>query len=370
MMQVSDALIGRPVESADTPAALLDLDVFERNAEIIFEYLSERGVEWRPHVKAHKSPQLAHLQIKHGACGITCAKISEAEVMVAGGIHSVLVANHLATSGKWKRAASLQTAADVIVCVDSIDHVRLAVDAASAAGVQIPILIEVDLGMGRVGVQNSAAALRVAEAITAAPGLRLVGVMGYEGHLLTTWPPAEKRARCLAAIRTLTDVAATLRTAGHQVDIVSSGGTGSFETTADFPGTTEIQAGGGCMMDRFYAESCHVGLGLQSALTVLTAVVSNQVPGHAAVDAGWKACAKLGTFPLPLVLNRQDVTVIALSAEHGILDVTDEPPPVGAKLQLVPGYSDAMLVLHDYLIGHRNGTITDVIAMPGRGRLT
>jgi D-serine deaminase-like pyridoxal phosphate-dependent protein len=370
MAQVAGTLIGRPIETADTPAALLDLDVFERNAEIIFRHLADRGVNWRPHVKAHKSPRLAQLQIEHGASGVTCAKISEAEVMVAGGVRRVLVANHLATPGKWQRAATLQTDAEVIVCVDCVDHVRLAAEAAGEAGVQIPLLIEVDVGMSRVGVQSSAAAVAVADAITAASGLRLMGVMGYEGHLLTAWPQAEKTTRCRAAIDMLTSAADALRAAGHQVEIVSTGGTGSFETTADFPGITEIQAGGGCMMDRFYADSCHVGPGLLPALTVLTAVVSNRVPGQAVVDAGWKACGNLGTLPLPLVLCRRDISVSALSAEHGILGVAGGRPAVGTQLQLVPGYSDAMLVLHDHLIGHRDGTITEVIAMPGRGRLT
>lgn len=370
MRPVPGRLVGRPVEDADTPVALLDLDAFERNAETISAYLAGRGVGWRPHVKAHKAPQLGRLQIAHGAIGVTCAKISEAEVMVAGGIDHVLVANHLGTPGKWKRAAELQAGAEVIVCVDAIDHVRLGAAAARAAGAEIPVLIEVDLGIGRVGVQSSADALALAEAIAAVPGLRLAGVMGYEGHLLTVWPAAQKREKCQAAVRVLTDTAAALRDAGHQVEVVSSGGTGSFEVTAELPGITEIQAGGGCLMDRFYAEQCHVGLGLEPALTVLTTVVSNQVPARAAIDAGWKACGNLSTFPLPHALARRHVQVVGLSAEHGILGITGDPPAVGTQLQLVPGYSDAMLVMHDYLIGHRDGVVTDVIDMPGRGRLS
>ena len=291
MRQAPTTLVGQPVDSADTPVPLLDLDAFERNAQTISSFLAGHGVAWRPHVKAHKSPQLAQLQLKHGAIGVTCAKISEAEVMAADGIGHVLVANHLATPLKWQRAAELQSGAEVIVCVDSMDHVRLASAAAARAGTRIPLLIEVDIGMARTGVRGSGDALALATAIASAPGLRLAGVMGYEGHLLKVWPAAEKHDRCAAALGILTGMAADLRAAGHEIEIVSSGGTGSFQTTAELPGLTEIQAGGGCLMDRFYAEDCHVEL--EPALTLLTTVVSTQAAGRAIVDAGFKACGSL-----------------------------------------------------------------------------
>jgi len=224
--------------------------------------------------------------------------------------------------------------------------------------------------MGRAGVRSGADALAVAADIAKSSGVWLSGVMGYEGHLLTTWPQDEKRARCAEALATLTDSAAELRAAGHEVGIVSSGGTGSFEFTAHLPGLTEIQAGGGCLMDRFYAEDCHVDL--EQALTVLTAVVSVQGAGKAVTDAGFKTCGRMEGFPLPRILGRPGVTMLGLSAEHGILEVRepDEPLRVGTRLRLVPAYSDAMLVLHDHLIGHRADQVTEVIAMPARGRLT
>jgi len=370
MTEALEKLIGQPVENADTPAPLLDLDAFERNATHIVGFLSEHGLSWRPHVKAHKAPQLARLQLKLGAIGITCAKLGEAEVMVAHGIGNVLIANQLSTPFKWARAAALQREAQVIVCVDDREHVRMASAAAVGAGVRIPLLIEVDIGMGRAGVRSGADALAVAGDIAESSGVWLAGVMGYEGHLLTIWPQDEKRARCAAALAMLTDSAAELRAAGHDVGIVSSGGTGSFEFTAHLPGLTEIQAGGGCLMDRFYAEDCHVDL--EQALTVLTAVVSVQGAGRAVTDAGFKTCGRLEGFPLPRILGRPGVTMLGLSAEHGILEVRDpdEPLRVGTQLRLVPAYSDAMLVLHDHLIGHRADRVTEVIAMPARGRLT
>lgn len=364
-----DWVIGRPVDQVDTPVPLLDLDAFERNATYMSRFLAENGLRWRPHVKAHKSPQLAHLQLECGAAGVTCAKVGEAEVMVAAGIKEVLVANHLGTRPKWDRAAALQRDANVIVCVDDAEHIRLASAAATAAGVTVPLLIEVDMGMHRTGVLSGEAALDLAEHIRAVPGLRLVGVMGYEGHLLTAWPQHEKDARCAEAVATLTRVADRLREAGHTIDVVSSGGTGTFESTAHLPGLTESQAGGGCLMDRFYAEECHIKL--EHAL-ILVATISSVHAGRAIMDAGAKALANAAGLPLPKVLDHPGVQVQALSAEHGILSVDADAVPlhVGDQIRLIPGYSDFMLVLHDHLIGHRGGVVAAVIALSARGRLT
>jgi D-serine deaminase-like pyridoxal phosphate-dependent protein len=366
--EADEDLIGRMLTDLDTPAPLLDLDRFESNAAYICGFLGAHGLGWRPHSKGHKSPFLARRQLELGAIGITCAKLSEAEVMIAGGIPEVLVANHLGTARKWARAAAVQRVGRVIVCVDDFEHVRLASIAASAAGVTIPLLLEVDIGMHRVGVTSPDAALDLAAQIHALPGLQLLGVMGYEGHLLRAWPAEEKRQRCAEALAILTGTADALRADGHTVEIVSSGGTGSFEHTADVAGLTESQAGGGCLMDRFYAEDCHVTLA--HALTLLATTVSVQTEGRAIVDAGFKALGSPSGFAAPWILERPGVEVLALSAEHGILTVAANPLAVGDQVRIIPAYSDAMLFLHDRLIGHRNGRVTDVIAMPGRGRLT
>jgi len=361
-------LIGGPVSRVDTPAALLDLDLFDRNAAHLHRYLAEHGRTWRPHAKAHKSPELARRQMDVGAVGVTCAKLSEAEVMVAGGIRDVLIANQLGTLAKWQRAAALQRDAHVIVCVDDPVHLRWAANAALAADVAIPLFIEVDVGMRRAGVTSDQDAVTLAAAITATPGIELAGLMGYEGHLPAVWPWAEKVSRCADALGRLISAVRAVRAAGYPVDIVSSGGTGTFEATADLPVLTECQAGGGCMMDRFYEEECHVDLA--PALTLLTTTISVRPAGRAVVDAGFKALGRLSGFPLPRVLGRPGVTVAALSAEHGTLALGEDALHVGDQVHLVPSYSDGMLFLHDHLIGHRKGLVTDIIALLARGRLT
>ncbi len=361
-------LIGVPVSELDTPVALLDLDLFERNATQIHQFLSDRGRAWRPHSKAHKSPLLARRQIDIGAVGVTCAKVSEAEVMVEGGITDVLIANELGTPAKWRRVAALQRRAKVAACVDDEAHVRWASAGGAAEGTTVPVVIEMDLGMHRVGVASELDALRLADLIAAAPGVRLAGVMGYEGHLLNVWPEEDKVSQCEQALDVLVSAAELLRRNGHQVEVVSSGGTGAYEASGAVGGVTESQAGGGCLMDRFYAEDCHVDLA--HALTLSTTVVSVQFSGQAVVDAGFKALGRLPGLPLPRVLDRPGVEFAALSAEHGILALHGASMRVGEQLRVIPGYSDAMLFLHNNLIGHRGGVVTEIIPLLARGLLT
>lgn len=360
-------VMGRSIDDLDTPTPLIDLDLFEQNAGRIGSFLSAHGLSWRPHTKAHKSPFLARLQLAAGAEGVTCAKIGEAEVMAAAGITNILVANELGTPRKWQRVAALQRQARVLVCVDAEVHVRWASQAAAAQGVTLPLLVEIDVGMGRTGVGSVGQALELAEHIRAAAGVELAGIMGYEGHLLTIGPREQKARRCRSDLEILRITADALRDEGHRVDIVSAGGTGTFEEMAGIDWLTECQAGGGCLMDRFYAEECHVDLAF--ALTLLATVVSAR-DGHAVVDAGYKALGGLAGLPLPRPVDGSGVEFVGLSAEHGSIRMNDDPVHVGDRIQVIPGYSDAMLFLHNFVVGHRHGIVTDVIPLEGRGCLT
>lgn len=345
------------LDEIDTPAPLLDLDLFESNASEMSGFLGHHGMAWRPHIKSHRSPYLARLQVELGAIGVTAATLDEAELMVTSGIADVLLANHLGTRRAWERIAALQHHGKVSVCVDNPLHIELASAAAVAEEVEVPIFIEVDVGMRRVGVSNPEDAEALARGISAAPNLDIAGMMGYEGHLLRDWPEPDKIARCRAALSVLTDSARRVRDAGLEVPIVSSGGTGSYQQTAGMDLLTESQAGGGCLMDIFYSQECHVEL--DHALTAFSTVVSVRGNDHAVMDAGFKVLGSLGTMPLPHVVGRPDVEVSGLSAAHGRLRPTDPERgvSVGDRLRLIPGYSDAMLATHTSLIAHRGDEV-------------
>ena len=191
---MNEPIPGQALDDLETPVLLLDLDRFEANVQHMAAYCRDNGKEWRPHSKAHKSPAIAHFELANGACGITCAKLSEAEWMVAHGVPSILLANQIVSPVKFAALARLQHQAEVIAAVDNIAVVEPMAAAADAKGVRIPVVVEIDIGMKRVGVEPGPPLLALSKAISDQPGLAFKGLMGYEGHVLDCWPlPAKKR---------------------------------------------------------------------------------------------------------------------------------------------------------------------------------
>jgi D-serine deaminase-like pyridoxal phosphate-dependent protein len=334
--------------------------------------MREHGVGWRPHSKAIKSPDLIRRQMAIGAHGATCAKVSEAEVLVAGGVPSVLIAYSPALPIKWERVAALQEHAEVIACVEAPEHLAMASAAAARMGATVPVVIELDIGMDRCGIAPGAPAVALAQRIAETPGVRFAGVMGYEGHTLTAWPEADKDAAVRASVGRLTDTAEQIRAAGLPVDIVSSGGSGSYMVTATIPGVTELQAGGGCLMDRFYAEDCHMAeLGFEFAVTILASVAGRPTPERAILDSGFKTMSEKATVK-PLPIDLPDTEVVYLSAEHLNLRVGPDAPPlrIGDKVRFIPEYTDTTTFRHDAFVAHRAGIVDSIIPLAARGRLT
>jgi len=367
-----ESLVGRPKAELDTPVLLLDLDRFEANVRRLSGAIASSGKHWRPHSKGHKSPWIAARQREAGAIGVTCAKVSEAEVMVDGGVPSVLIANELATRHKVMRAARLQARAEVIICADDPFHVRLAAEVASAVGVEIPMLVDINIGMDRTGVAPGPPALELARSIDRAPGLRFAGIMGYEGHVLTAWPDEEKRAQTVAAIAGLVESRTLIEADGIPVGIVSGGGSGNHMFAAMLDGLTELQAGGACLMDPFYGSLCHLEeLGFEYALTVLTTVSSRPTPERVITDAGFKTMTADGEGTA-VVLEHGDFELVYLSAEHGVWrrDPTGPPVVIGQHLEIIPDYHDTTTFRHDAFIGMRGGRVETVIPLLARGRLS
>ncbi len=360
--------LGCTKDELETPALCLDLDTFDANVRHMASECQRHGVAWRPHAKCHKSLAIARKLLAAGAIGMTCAKLGEAEVFATAGIRDLLIANLVVGPSKVRRLAELRRIADPIVCVDHFDHVAAFNRTMSSEAEPLRVLVEVDLGMDRVGVPPGESVLELARRIADMPGLRLAGVMGYEGHLLLLDDPAEKDRAIRGAIRRLTDTADLLRKNQLPCPIVSCGGTGSYMVTLGCPGITEVQAGGAIFMDEFYRQRCHV-TDFDFALTVLTTVVSRPTPERAIIDAGRKAMNM--ELTLPRVLGRDDVEVSSLSAEHGLLRLgaTATDLRIGDHLEFVPGYSDLTTVLHDRFYGFRHGRLAEIWPLEARGRL-
>ena len=356
-MAAQTDLIGQPVQELDTPALLVDLDVMEGNIRRMADYFAQYGVNWRPHTKGVKVPGIAQQELAAGAIGVTCAKLGDAEAMAAGGIDNILIANQLVGRRKLERLAALvRSGTTVVVAIDSAEQ-ALAMDAAAqAGGVKINVVLELNVGMDRSGVLPRGPALALAHQVHALPGLTLCGLMGWEGHAADIPDPAAKRQAIAAAIEELVATAEQCRAAGLPCEIVSCGGTQTYQITATLPGITEVQAGGGIFCDMEYSKWIDHPIGL----SLLATVVSRPDPQRIIVDSGFKALGRPLTDPQPRDIT--GVTGIALSAEHGTisLDAPNDTPRFGDKIVIYAGYGDMTVFLHDELYGVRNDHVEAV----------
>lgn len=356
--------LGCTKDDLDTPALCVDLDVMDDNIRRMVEACRAAGVAWRPHVKGHRCGAIGAWEVEAGAIGLTCAKLGEAEVMARAGVRDLLIANAVVGPLKLARLVELSRHTDPIVAVDHTDQLRPLAAVFAAAGRAVRVVIEVDIGLARAGVEPGEAALDLAAEATSLEGIDLVGVMGWEGHLLTIDDRTEKEARIHQALTYLIDTTARLERAGIPCPIVSCSGTGSFQISLTHPDVTEVQAGGAIMMDVFYRDQCGV-VGLGDALTLLTTVVGRPTSGRAIVDAGRKALNV--EIAMPRVRARPGVEFERMSAEHGQLTIDPEAAPlvIGDRLEVVPGYADLTVVLHDRFYGFRDGRLAEVLDIAG-----
>ena len=368
--RVRDAgdVVGRPVRDLETPVLVVDLDRFERNvARMRQVILVEAGIRWRPHTKAIRVPALVHTLLQAGATGVACATLGEAEMLAAAGVRDIMIANQVVGAPKIARLVSVGRQADLVVAVDCAAHLKALDAAAQAAGARLRVVVEVDTGMGRAGVEPGAPAVELAREAAACRALRFAGLMGWEGgRIAAITQPDDKRRAIEAAVGRLTDSADRCRAAGVPVDIVSCGGTGTYQIAAKQRGVTEVQAGGGVFGDVYYRTHC--GVAHECALTVVTTVISRPTPTRIICDAGWKRMAQHPAPPEPVGVG--DVRSLALSAEHARIELAAprSSPAVGDPVEFVAGYADATVFLHDTLYGVRAGRVEAVWSVLGRGR--
>jgi D-serine deaminase-like pyridoxal phosphate-dependent protein len=360
------------VSEYDTPFLLLDVDAVDRNIRRMGDYFRGTKSTHRPHVKVHKSPWLAQKQIDAGAKGITCAKVSEAEVMVDGGIDDIFIANEIVGEDKVRRLVTLAKRCKLSVIVDSVENARQISSLAALEGAKVGVLIDVNLGVAvggildRTGVAPGREALTLAQEVSRLPQLDLRGVSGYEGALKAFDKLEAKVQSARKAMGVLVETAQLISDSGLSVSTVSGGGTTSYKTVAEFPGVTEVQAGGYLFMDLGYRQS---GIDFETSLSLLTRVVSTPRPGKAIVDAGFKAIS--ADSGLPEVRDRADLEIVSLNAEHGHMKVNDlaRSPKRGERLELLPYHADTTTCLHDDYVLTRSGEVTGTVKIEARGKL-
>ncbi len=339
------------LDGVETPVAVVDLEVARANARRVVEYCASHGLCWRPHVKTHKSTRMARIELDAGAGGLTVATPREAEVM-AEVCHDLLLAYPPVGDTRLDRILSLPEHVRLSVALDSEAVLEPLARRAAEQSRRVDVLVELDVGLRRVGVQGVEAAVALARRVAERPPLRYRGLLFYAGHIRGSGSDED---RALAALgEELERVYAALDEAGVPAEVVSGGTTPTLWRSHEVPGLTEVRAGTCIYYDR---DAVAVGAASPSdlAYTVLATVVSTSVEGRAAVDAGSKALAKeprggAGTFGH--LLDRPEVEVVALSEEHGMLGLegTDFRPRVGDRVRIVPNHVCVSVNLQDRIL--------------------
>ena len=348
------------VATLDTPVATVDLDAVERNIARMQGYCDEHGLAFRPHVKTHKLPGIAHMQVRAGAVGITCQKLGEAEVMEAAGLRDILLTFPLVGAAKAERLAALAGEARVTAVGDSELIARGLSDNLAATGVEVGFLVECDTGFARTGVQTPDAAADLAELVERLPGLRFDGLMTYP-----TLPDTGPWLRAALA---------EIRSRGLDVGTVSAGGTPGFFANHEVQELTEVRAGTYVYGDRACIANGTVPVE-DCALRIRATVVSRPTGSRGILDCGSKTLTsdpvEGGGAGHGLILEYPEARLYALSEEHGHVDFGpgESSPQVGDVVTVVPNHACGCANLHDEVVVHRGGHVVATWPVAARGKL-
>jgi D-serine deaminase-like pyridoxal phosphate-dependent protein len=353
--------VGRHRDELVTPALVLDIDAAQRNIDRMARELRRIGpATIRPHYKTHKSPDLARRQVEAGAGGLSMATVWEAAVLAGDGFDDLFVVNTVSHPDKIRLLAELARDRRILVAVDEAANAAAHSAAAVQAGSTVGILVEVDTGMNRCGVDTADEALVLARRISELPGLRFEGITGYEGHCTLTPEEGLRHTKQHEAMELFTGVADFLEGNGVPCAIRSAGGIATWHWTAAYPGITEIQAGSYVVMDNFHGRMAQ---GFEHSLTIQASVISRQSK-QVIVDVGNKSVAD----PYNVTIIGHELKVFRSDEEHGIFAAPEGSPlRVGDCVSLVPGYSPSTVNCYDAFHVVQDDVVVDVWPVLPRG---
>ncbi len=356
------------IQDLDTPALLIDLDIMERNLRRVADYAAAHNLRLRPHTKTHKSILIARRQLGLGAAGLTVAKTGEAEVMLGAEPRDLLVAFPVIGEPKLRRLSSLAAITRITVAIDSLYGAQQLSAAAVAAGVRFGILVETDVGLGRVGVAPSDA-LDLSREIQKLPGLEWRGITFYPGHIKD-----QNEAKVAELSQVIGSLLESFEAVGLKPEIVSGGSTPLLFHSHKVQGLNEIRpgtyvfndlntvAGGGCAL-----EDC--------AASVLATVISHAEPGRMIVDGGSKTFSSdrlsSGGPGHGRVMEAPGAVFHKMNEEHGFIDLerAERTFQIGEKIRIIPNHVCVVVNLHEYVYGVRNGVVEEVWNVEARGKL-
>ncbi|HEX7737497.1 MAG TPA: alanine racemase [Ktedonobacteraceae bacterium] len=365
--------IGRSVTEVDTPALLVDRPRLEANIQRFAAIAAAAGVKLRPHIKTHKTREIARLQLAAGSGGITCAKLSEAEVYARDGVDDIFIAYPVIGPEKARRAAELARRCHLIVGVESATGVQQLAQAASAAGVVLNVRLELDSGLHRTGIAEEGA-VELCRLILATPGLRLDGIFTFRGASFPDAPTRDRAELGRLEGEWMVEQAERLRAAGIVIETISVGSTPTSEGAARVPGVTEVRPGTYVFGDRMTTRS-HVHALDEIALSILATVVSRPAPDIAIIDAGSKTfCgdivpANAGLEGYGVTIDGQSGIVERMNEEHGIVRLaTGFSPTIGDKLVFFPNHVCTSVNLSDELVVVEQGIVQEIWPVAARGK--
>lgn len=361
----------RRVEELDTPALVVDLDILEKNLREMSEYCSRHGLSLRPHIKTHKIPDIARMQVRSGAQGITVAKLGEAELMARSGFDDLLIAYPVVGQAKLERLGALSKKIRVRVSTDSMEVARGISAAARSAGTSVGLLAEMDAGLRRCGVQSVDELVSLSTGMTGLPHIEFLGFMFFPGQIRSSPPDQVPVLQSIDA--RLKEAQDRLHRSGIELRVVSGGSTPTAYQSHEMKTVTEIRPGTYVFNDMNTASIGAVGLD-HCALTVHVTVVSLAVKGRAIVDGGSKTFSSdllrggegSGFGYLP---EHPEVALEAMSEEHGHLNIEASRHAfrIGERLRFVPNHVCTTVNMHNEIWGARGDEIVEHWTVEGRG---
>jgi D-serine deaminase-like pyridoxal phosphate-dependent protein len=373
MITCPAAEVGDRWEDIDTPALVVDLDTLEDNLQRMAAFAQQSGIRLRPHAKSHKCPAIARKQIQLGAVGICCQKVTEAEAMADGGITDILVTNQVVGRRKLDRLAALSLRTRLAVCADNATNVEELNAAAGRFETTLSVLVEIDVGSHRCGVEAGPAALDLARRIAAAKNLRFAGLQAYHGRAQHLRSHEERRQTIESASALVARTVALLAEAGLDCEVVGGAGTGTYAFEAASGVYNELQVGSYVFMDRDYSLNLDSGgartTDFAQSLFIKSTVMSTPEADRVVTDAGLKAYTT--DAGLPGVHAMPGAEILAAADEHSNIRFhgPHPRPQLGDTVSLVPGHCDPTVNLHDWIIGLRRGQVECLWPVAARGAL-
>ena len=361
--------LGLHKSELDTPNLVIDKTKLEQNLALMQGLAAEKGVEVRAHAKTHKCSTLAKLQLKFGCVGICVAKISEALVLARAGVSGLLLTSPVVTKLKITQLMELlKLAPDTMVVVDDLANVADLNQALQANNLLLRVLVDIDAGIGRTGVLLKDARFLIDELSNFAQ-IKFCGIQCYAGHLQHIADLNERRQQSHAILTAVSKLKRELLEAGINCAIQTGSGTGTFSLDAELAEVTEIQPGSYCVMDQEYTEINYKEQKFNSALTLLTSVISVNHTTHVTVDAGTKALYRVAT--LPRIISHPGLVYDwdGFGDEHGKVSALNsaELPKLGEVLELVVAHCDPTINLFDWFYITENDIVVDCWKIDARG---